>query len=156
MTIIVSSPHRNMNRLWSFIISLIDSSMEWFFLSTTSLCWGLCGTINSLLILTSLQKVMSSLEEYSPSLSNLNIYIFYLVRRLTLVHAHLSVSDPRLLFIYTLPLEFVLGEIIYLTTWWIHLLHFFNYHCSSFSDLSTVTCTEQKKTRAKVFPTTFS
>jgi hypothetical protein len=41
MVVIASFPHRNMNRFSSFIISLIDSSMDQFFISSTPFCQGL-------------------------------------------------------------------------------------------------------------------
>jgi hypothetical protein len=59
------------------IMALVAPMMDRYFCSATPFCCGLYGTVNSLLIPTSLQKPSNSLEVYSPPLSNLKTLIYF-------------------------------------------------------------------------------
>jgi hypothetical protein len=76
MVVLDASAHKCMGKSWSWIIALVASTIDLFFLSATPFYWGLLGVVKSLLIPASLQKSLSSFEVYSPPLSDLKILIF--------------------------------------------------------------------------------
>ena len=50
-----------------------------FFLSSTPLCFGLCGVVNSRQMHSFAQKFVNSFDTFSPTLSLLRVFTFFLI-----------------------------------------------------------------------------